>query len=490
MAPALCFMKRRSVRQGTLAVLLLLATSGCATSVNRYALIDQSLMAGDPSRAATIIEKAKDEYGSESRVLYEMDRGLVLHLAGDYQASNDVLEQAKDEVEKLYTRHLTTETKAFLTHDAKLPYEGAPYERTMINVIKALNYAAMQNWTEALVEARQIDDRLNVLADRTSQKYGYRDDAFARYLSGILFEIAGELNDAFIAYRKAYEEYRHVGSWSHVSVPASLKEDLLRVTDALHLTDEHEAYKKEFPNVVWRPAGETKTLGQIVVISYNGRSPHKDDMFIDAPVSLDALNLVILSKTMGNGQYSNPNRRAVDSVLYGLNGHVVRVAIPTVVAQKTQVAYGQVKAVGSSGTYTATTQLVQNFTTLAERTLSDQLPGIAVKAVARAVVKYGMAEGVGRGAHAAAGKDAGPLVGIIVGSLAKAWAVASEEADKRSWRTLPDEIQIARLWVPAGDYQIQMQSTSRQGGIAGRESSRTISIRGGEARVMTERVVP
>ena len=489
MAPALWFMKRRSVLQGASAVLLLLATSACGPSVNRYALVDQSLLAGDPAQAATIIEKAKDEYGSESRVLYGMDRGLMLHLAGDYAGSNAVLEQAKDEVEKLYTRRLTTEAKAFLTHDAKLPFEGAPYEQTMINVIKALNYATLRNWSDALVEGRQLDHRLNVLADRTSEKYGYRDDAFARYLSGILYEITGELNDAFIAYRKAYEEYRRVGSWTRVPAPTMLRQDLLRITDALHLTDEHEGYKKEFPDVVWRREGETKDLGQIVVISYNGRSPHKDDMFIDAPVSLDALNLVILSKTLGNGQYSHPNRRAVDSVLYGLNGHVVRVAIPTVVPQKTQVAYGQVKAVGTAGTYTATTQLVQNFTSLAERTLSDQLPGIAVKAVARAVVKYGLAEGVGRGAHAAAGKDAGPLVGIIVGSLAKAWAVASEEADKRTWQTLPDEIQIARLWVPPGDYQVHLQSTNRQG-VAGREEIRTISIHAGEARVLTERVMP
>src|SRR5438309_2130557 len=111
MAPAPCFIKRRSVRQATSVILLLFAVSGCAPSANRYALIDQSLLAGDPTRAATIIEKAKDEYGSESQVLYEMDRGLVLHLAGDYQASNAVLEQAKDEVEKLYTRHVTTEAK-------------------------------------------------------------------------------------------------------------------------------------------------------------------------------------------------------------------------------------------------------------------------------------------------------------------------------------------------------------------------------------------
>ena len=474
-----------------LACVIGLCMSGCAHPSTRYVLVEDSLRVGDAQRAVQIIEQAEREYGPENRLLYDMDRGMTLHVAGQYQASNTILDQAEDEVERLYTRRATSETKAFLTNDSKLPYEGDPYEQTMINVIKALNYAAMGNWTEALVEARRIDHRLNVLTDRTSAKEGYRDDAFARYLSGLLYEVSGDLNNAFIAYRKAYELYGAVRSWAHVALPPMLRADLLRMTDALHLTQEHEEYKREFPDVVWRPYENTKDLGQIVLVSHMGRAPHKEDRMIDVPVSLDALNLVLISKALGNQHRdNNPDRRAVDSVLYGLNGHIVRVAIPALVSQKTPVAYGQMTLTGRTGSYQATTELMQNITAVAERSLSDRLAGISVKAVARAVVKYGMAEGVGRGARVAAGKDTGQLVGLVVGSLAKAWAIASEEADKRTWRTLPDEIQIAKLWVPPGEYEFRTQYSGRDTGRLGRDIVKSVSIRSGETKLFSERVLP
>ena len=416
---------------------------------------------------------------------------MILHVAGQYQPSNTVLDQAEDDVERLYTRRATTETKAFLTNDSKLPFEGDSYEQTMINVVKALNYAAMGNWTEALVEARKIDHRLNVLTDRTGVKEGYRDDAFARYLTGLLYEIAGDLNNAFIAYRKAYELYGAVQSWTHVALPPMLRADLLRMTEALHMTQEHAEYKHAFPDVAWQPYEVTKELGQIVLVSHNGWAPRKEDRMIDVPVSLDALNLVLISNAFGRPQRgTNPGRQAADSVLYGLNGHVVRVAIPKLVPQKTQIASGDVMLTGQAGSFHAHTELMQNFTAVAERSLSDRLAGISVKAAARAVVKYSMAEGVGQGARAAGGKDTGPLVGLIVGSLAKAWAVASEEADKRTWRTLPDEIQIARLWVPTGEYELRARYAGRDAGHIGRDVVKIVTIRGGETKLFSERVLP
>lgn len=471
-------------------LILGLSLSGCATS-HRYDQVEKSILRGEPQQAPQIIEQAQGEYGSESRVLYDMDLGMTLHIAGQYQASNAVLEQAEDEVERLYTRRITTETKAFLTNDSKLPYEGDPYEQTMINVVKALNYAVLGNWTEALVEARRIDHRLNVLADRTDGKTGYRDDAFARYLSGVLYEISGDLNNALIDYRKAYEEYRRVYAWTHVPIPSLLKADLLRMTDALHMTQDHQEFKQEFPDVVWRPYEETKNLGHIVAVTQNGRAPHKEDRMIDVPVGLDALGLVLISKGLGNPRTEgDPQRRAAESAIYGLNGHVVRIAIPVLVPQKTPIGSDQLTAVGQAGSFTAKAELVEDVTAMAERSLSDRLVGISVKSSARAVVKYALAEGAGRGAHAAAGKDIGPLVGLVVGSLAKAWAIASEEADKRSWRTLPDEIHIARLWVPPGDYELHIQYPGQAAGRIGVNGSQKVSLRSGETKLFSERHLP
>lgn len=464
---------------------LLLSLTACGPSVNRYALIEESLRANDPKRADAIVEKAEKEYGAKSRVLYWMDRGMILHLAGEYERSNAVLEQAEEEVERLYTRRLRTEAAAFLTSDNALPYEGDPYEQVLINVVKALNYALLGQPSEALVEARRLDHRLNVLTDRAGNKTGYRDDGFARYLSGILYEAAGDLNNAFIAYRKAYEAYEAARSWSHTPVPRTLRVDLLRVTEALHLTAELDQYRRLFPEEAIPVIQAQGALAQLVVISYNGRAPRKEDQFLDLPISLDALQLVLINRGLAQG--GHPNRRAVDSVLYGLNGRIVRVALPRLVSQKTGAPTDSIMLSSDGGdSVTGRTELVHDVTALAEKSLADRLPGITAKALARAAAKFTLAEGVTRGAQQAAGNDNAAWVGLAVGLIAKGLAVASEEADKRSWQTLPDEIHLARLWVPPGSYEVRVGPAAAQRTPA---DARRITLAPGETKFLVQRVM-
>src|SRR5262245_37526068 len=326
--------------------------------------------------------KAEEEYGAKSRVLYGMDRGMTLQLAGEYQQSNEVLEKAEEEIDRLYTRSIRTESFAFMTNDNSLPFEGEPYEQVMINVLKALNYASMDRWQDALVEARRIDHRLNVLADRTKDKAAYRDDGFARYLSGIMYESAGDVNNAFVAYRKAYETFDASRAWSRTGVPTQLRADLLRTADALHLSQEFAEYQQLFPDTPWKRIEEQQQLAQVLVISYNGRAPRKEDQFLDLPVSTDALALVLVNRGLSSG--NRQQQRAADSVLYGLNGRVVRVALPKIVSQKTQVPVDTINLMPEQGPpVIVRTELAQNFTALADKALSERIAGIAVKAVAR-----------------------------------------------------------------------------------------------------------
>ena len=470
---------------------LLALLAGCAGAGDHYLQVEHSLRQGDPERADHIIESAEPQYGAKSRLLYRMDRGMTLHLAGKYESSNMVLEQADQDVEALYTRRIRTETKAFLINDTELPYEGDPYEQVMINVIKALNYAAGGNWNEALVEARRIDNRLNLLTDRTGAKDGYRDDGFARYLCGVLYEATGDVNNAFIAYRNAYEAYRRAQSWAKTSIPPSLPADLLRTTEALHFTEEHEEYRRAFPKAAWKPMSETQSLAQLVVVSYNGRAPYKEDLFIDLPVSMEALNLVLLNRGL-NRPRQGRQARAADSALYGLSGNVVRVALPRLVPQKTSIAYSEVSLTGTETPFTARTELVDNLTAIAEKTLADRFTAISLKAVARAAVKNALAEGAGYGTRAALGSDnnAGPWIGLLVTILGRMFATYTEEADKRSWRTLPDEIHMTRLWVPPGIYQVKVRPVSRSGAVGRQEALRTVTLRQGETSLVTERVLP
>lgn len=468
------------------AALFTLVLFGCGPSVSRYALVENSLRAGDFRQADSVLEKAEGEYGPKNLVLYGMDRGMTLHLAGEYQKSNAVLEQAEEEIDRLYTRSIRTETAAFLTNDNALPFEGEPYEQVHLNVVKALNYAAMSQWQDALVEARRIDHRLNVLSDRVSDKGAYRDDAFARYLTGVLYETSGDVNNAFIAYRKAYEIFQRTRGWSRTELPSQLRADLLRTTDALHLSQEFAEYQRAFPDTGWQTAEATRQLAQVIVISYNGLAPRKEDQFLDLPISLDALQLVLVNRAFS--QPNRPQQRAVDSVLYGLNGRVVRVALPKLVPQKTRVSVDTVRLLPDGGTpVTVRTESMQDFTALAQKALSDRIAGITAKALARAAVKFSLAEGATRSAQHAAGKDAGPWVGLAVGLLTKGMAVASEESDKRSWRTLPDEIHFARAWVPPGRYRVESASLTGADHVS--PEGRGLSLRAGETAVVVQRVL-
>jgi len=54
---------------------------------------------------------------------------------------------------------------------------------------------------------------------------------------------------------------------------------------------------------------------------------------------------------------------------------------------------------------------------------------------------------------------------------------------------LPDEMQIARLWVPPGDYEFRLRYAGRDDGRIGRDVVKTVTIRRGATQLFSERVL-
>ena len=79
-------------------------------------------------------------------------------------------------------------------------------------------------------------------------------------------------------------------------------------------------------------------------------------------------------------------------------------------------------------------------------------------------------------------------VGLAVGLVTKGLAVASEEADKRSWETLPDEIHIARAWVTPGQYQLSIQPAGSVE-LAGTKDGRLLNLAAGQTTFVIQRVM-
>ena len=81
------------------------------------------------------------------------------------------------------------------------------------------------------------------------------------------------------------------------------------------------------------------------------------------------------------------------------------------------------------------------------------------------------------------------MVSWLVGGLAKTLAIVSEEADTRSWRTLPDEIRMARLSVQPGEYDLQFLPRTWAGQPNRRGRRRYLILKQGETRILLEWVL-
>ena len=430
---------------------------GCSGPMAHYDGIERSLLAGQSDQAVQIMESAEEEYGRKSRLLFFMDQGMVLHLAGRYVESNRVLEEAHLLIEDLYTKRLRDKASALLVNEASQSYEGAPHEHVMVNVVKALNYGSLQQWDEALVEARRIDHRLNVLSDSVEGKDVYHEDPFARYLVGLLYDIAGDINNAYVGYRNAEQVYENGQAWIRVSLPDVLKSDLIRTAQRLGLHDDVARYQAKYPEA----AAQAKLqhdldLAQLVVIAYHGQGPKKEDLIIDVPVSLDALRLVAI--TNPGFRQSTRATRGGGALLYGIHGRIARIALPRFTMPKQTWALEMIQLSNQTTTLTIQSQRMYDVQAVAEKTLADEYDSLVLRAVARAAMKMGAAEGIAIGAQAASGKNSRDWIGPLVGGLARVFALATEEADLRSWRMLPGEIQLARLWIEPGDYSVTIDS--------------------------------
>ena len=232
----------------------------------------------------------------------------------------------------------------------------------------------------------------------------------------MLYEATGDLNNAFIAYRKAYDIYDATKSWARTPMPPMLRADFTRDNRCVHMTTEFEEYRRLFPETRWLPRADQQNLAQVVVIGYNGRAPRKEDAFLDIPISLSALQLVLLNRGVihaSNRQAPRGGQRVVWLEWASRTGGSAKL-----IPQKTQVVHETVTLIPRGGEpISATSELVYNGTALAERSLSDRLPGITTKALARAAVNLPRPKPQPGSQHAVNKGDA-PWVGLLVGVLA------------------------------------------------------------------------
>lgn len=425
-------------RRAAAAVLGAVLLAGCATWSDSFHPIERRLLAGDYHAALAALERQGD--ADDEPLLYSLNRAMVLRMAGDYAASNQAFERAKALIEEYSALSLREEASAFIINDGARAYAGEEHERVLVHLYEALNYLALGDLDGARVEALQLDLRLRRQAERAGPGVDM-DDAFARYLTGMIYEDLGEWSNALIAYRKGYEAYEREAAHGGPGVPEALVGDLLRLTEYLGLAQEHRRYADEYPGAAWTAQADWRRRGELVLLLHNGLAPVK--------------------------------REASSTVLDPGSGHLVRISLPYYQPRAPRVRAARVEVAG----HRVRTELVEDVAAVAQRTLAAKMPAITARAIARAVVKVQLARAARARARDSNSDNA--LAAALVGLGVEVANVLTERADTRSWVTLPHDIQLARVELAPGHYRVRLELLGAVGGIVGDVEWADVEIRAG-----------
>lgn len=393
--------------------LLVAGLSACATYGDWVQRMEREIAAGDYEAALAVLEAN----GRKDRdaVLYLLNRGLLLRMAGEFAASNAAFEEAKILMAHLAAVSVSEQAGALTINELVQSYTGELHEQVLVHLFAALNHLDLGQPLEARVEILQLDELLQQLEDEP-----IAGGAFARYFSGLLFESLGERDDALIAYRKAYQAYLAYPEDAALPPPRSLQFDLLRLTEALGLADETRRLRRELAlenaRVSPPPASE------VVLILFSGLAPVKQET-----------HLSVVTEA----------------------GELVTIAMPYYEDRPPHV---QGMIVTADGEHTVA-ETVEDVNVLAVAALERRKPLILARALARAALKHEMVEKAGE-------KNDG------LGLLVNIATVATERADTRSWSILPSRIYLARLALSSGERRLHVQLLDAAGKVVARRTLR------------------
>jgi uncharacterized protein len=374
--------------------------------------VDGCLKAALYADADAIVEAGPAAQSKNDKILYLFDKGSIQQILGNYKESEKYLHQAEELIDTLYTKSVSAEVSSFLSNDLALPYEGEDFEQVMVNVIKSLDYMYQGDFEGARVEVKKTNNRLLQISDKMEGKNEYKEDAFARYISAFCYEATGELNDAYIDYKKALEAYEQYSANYGTPVPDVIKKDLLRLSESLHFPEQYDSYKEKFGFMPYTKQADMKGKGEVLLVIYDGQAPDKLDNGEATPYFKD------------RGSYVNSVEVTTEE-------------------DKTYISY-----------------VSEDVTQIAIKNLAQKMDLIQAKNLARGAVKEVVGEVAKQGLKEVL-KNV-PFGDMFGGMIVDAAKQASELADTRSWKTLPGRFQLVRFPV-SGAQQVKLRMYMKDG---------------------------
>lgn len=425
-------------------ILLLLALAllvSCGSSLNylkHFNKISTDLKTANYQGAIKKINLAKKEelYKKKDRVLFYLDKGVVLYYQGKYKESNELLEKAERSMEELFTKSVSSITASYLMNDNVVAYYGETYENIYVNIFKALNYIKLNKPEEALVEIRRVNNKLREL----DQKYGdmaremnkkenapkvktkavnFYNDALAQYLGYLIYRMQQEEDDSRISYEKIKEAWQTQPNIYYYKMPDYLNEFV---------------------------SGPEATLN---VIAFTGAAPKKVSVGGKITTYKNYLGISDLTQPVALPNVPFPGLKP---------GYHFKFAFPVIKRVGSKIERIEVFVDGAKA---GELQLLEDMGKIAVETFESRKTMIYIKTLVRTVTKGLVAAQAKKELKKRTG--ANPLLGALMDAAVDAGVDATEKADIRCWRTMPENCYIGEFQVTPGIHTVSVKFFTSNG---------------------------
>jgi len=354
------------------------------------------------------IQGARKSYGKRDSSLYYLDLSTQQDSVNYSTDTLNNLNEAETKQEELYAKSVTQTMASFIINDYTEPYRLKYFELGYLFYYKILAYLQEDNLQDALVETRKMVFFLDKLRNDTG-----KDDPFLQYLASQLFLMWGAYSDANICKTNAKNGYSKYAD-SYAEMP-----EKIQITR------------------------EDRSKGLLTVHHLNGIVPH-----LISKKTFVAWNQFGYAIGQSNG-YETVDQNVLASALAGAYGNAISVALPVMQEIPYRVTSSRVLV---DGQIVAETTLASNISYLFKKNFDEEYKKIFITSAVRAGIKFLVAK---TAQTQMSKKDEN--MGVVADVLFTALFTAVENADTRSWFTLPGQIREANVLVEEGKHEIKLQ---------------------------------
>jgi uncharacterized protein len=478
--------------QRVLAVLMLVPVLYSCVSYNKsMGSYYDNLRAKDYEKATQSLEQNKHLKKDRNALLYNLEMGKLYRLQNNFATSNLYLNAADNLMENSF-KSFSDIALGNMINPMRQTYRGEDHEKFMMHFYKALNYAALGKTEDAVVEARRITLSNYKQEEKfTNKDNRYSQDAFSLNLQGMIYEMAGDMNNAFISYRNAAELYiKNNNEFYGVTLPEQLQKDLLRASNVMGFVGAQFQYEQIF-NASYTT---TTNNGELILFLEEGHAPIKEENNFFLTATKDGINS--FNYVDANGFNSNFN---FNNTAYGISDdklasiRTFSLSLPTY-----QVQYLQPKNIlVSNDSVNYKTELAQNINSVTVNVMKERFLKEMGNALARQLTKKlmekgteALAKGLARSTDKRETSDTSTeekeklekkkekrvnAAGNIAGLAMNIINTVNEKADTRNWQSLPAFVHYVRIPLNAGENTIN---------IAANGVNKSIKVNGGKGLQM------